>query len=211
MVDILLNAQPDLRLIVPIHGDDRPRWRPVKTVNLEGLLLTKQTLREKDAADRAIIERAIDMLRTVQRTTRNWKTKATNMDRDAILPSPGPLTTTLRTKLAQMLRDWGSGCRLQRRDGAAAHRLLDVVDGHDTRRRPAAVAEPSASRPRWRRSCRRGSHVLVPDNGACTQTRGEADPMMGRRSTVHRRLPAVRCRPAAVDERLSRPVDHSSR
>ena len=29
------------------------------------------------------------------------------MDRDAILLTPGPLTTTLRTKLA-MLRDWGS-------------------------------------------------------------------------------------------------------
>ena len=29
------------------------------------------------------------------------------MDRDHILLTPGPLTTTLRTKLA-MLRDWGS-------------------------------------------------------------------------------------------------------
>ena len=29
------------------------------------------------------------------------------MDRDRILLTPGPLTTTLRTKLA-MLRDWGS-------------------------------------------------------------------------------------------------------
>ena len=29
------------------------------------------------------------------------------MDRDAVLLTPGPLTTTLRTKLA-MLRDWGS-------------------------------------------------------------------------------------------------------
>ncbi len=29
------------------------------------------------------------------------------MDRDKILLTPGPLTTTLRTKLA-MLKDWGS-------------------------------------------------------------------------------------------------------
>jgi 2-aminoethylphosphonate-pyruvate transaminase len=29
------------------------------------------------------------------------------MDRDHILLTPGPLTTTLRTKLA-MLKDWGS-------------------------------------------------------------------------------------------------------
>ena len=36
---------------------------PVRTVNLEGLLLTKQTLRDKDAADRAVIERALEVLR----------------------------------------------------------------------------------------------------------------------------------------------------
>jgi len=36
---------------------------PVNTVNLEGLLLTKQTTRDKDIADRAILERAIDVLR----------------------------------------------------------------------------------------------------------------------------------------------------
>jgi len=36
---------------------------PLNTVNLEGLLLTKQTTRDKDIADRAILERAIDMLR----------------------------------------------------------------------------------------------------------------------------------------------------
>jgi len=36
---------------------------PVKTVNLEGLLLTKQTMREKDAADRIVIERALEVLR----------------------------------------------------------------------------------------------------------------------------------------------------
>lgn len=36
---------------------------PVRTVNLEGLLLTKQTMRDKDAADRIIIERALEVLR----------------------------------------------------------------------------------------------------------------------------------------------------
>jgi len=35
----------------------------VNTVSLEGLLLTKQTMRDKDIADRAILERAIDVLR----------------------------------------------------------------------------------------------------------------------------------------------------
>ena len=40
---------------------------PVKTISLEGLLLTKQTLREKDAADRVVIERALDFFRAQAR------------------------------------------------------------------------------------------------------------------------------------------------
>lgn len=36
---------------------------PVRTVSLEGLLLTKRTVRDKDVADRAILERAIEELR----------------------------------------------------------------------------------------------------------------------------------------------------
>jgi hypothetical protein len=35
----------------------------VNTVSLEGLLLTKQTMREKDVTDRIIIERALDVCR----------------------------------------------------------------------------------------------------------------------------------------------------
>lgn len=36
---------------------------PVKTINLEGLLLTKRTTRDKDALDRTIIERALAVYR----------------------------------------------------------------------------------------------------------------------------------------------------
>ena len=36
---------------------------PVRTISLEGLLLTKQTLREKDVPDRLVIERALILLR----------------------------------------------------------------------------------------------------------------------------------------------------
>jgi predicted nucleotidyltransferase len=35
---------------------------PVKTIDLQGLLLTKQTMREKDALDRRIIERALEVI-----------------------------------------------------------------------------------------------------------------------------------------------------
>ena len=36
---------------------------PVKTITLEGLLLTKKTMRDKDVADRIIIERALEMFK----------------------------------------------------------------------------------------------------------------------------------------------------
>ena len=54
------------------------------------------------------------------------------MDRDPILLTPGPLTTTLRTKLA-MLRDWGSwDADFNAVTAGVRKRLLDIVHGHDT-------------------------------------------------------------------------------
>ena len=54
------------------------------------------------------------------------------MDRDKILLTPGPLTTTLRTKLA-MLRDWGSwDADFNAITARLRSRLLDIVHGHDT-------------------------------------------------------------------------------
>ena len=60
VVDIMLNANGQTfdtlrRYAETIDLDGIP----VKTLNLEGLLLTKQTMRERDVADRTIIERAI--------------------------------------------------------------------------------------------------------------------------------------------------------
>lgn len=36
---------------------------PVRTINLEGLLRTKQTMRDKDIADRIVLERALTAYR----------------------------------------------------------------------------------------------------------------------------------------------------
>ena len=36
----------------------------IRTVNLEGLLRTKQTMRDKDVSDRAVLERALELLQT---------------------------------------------------------------------------------------------------------------------------------------------------
>ena len=65
IVDIMLNANGQTydtlrRFAETIDLDGIP----VKTINLEGLLLTKQTLRDKDVSDRVIIERALEVFRT---------------------------------------------------------------------------------------------------------------------------------------------------
>lgn len=63
VVDVMLNAngytyEALLRYAEITYLDDIP----IRTLNLEGLLLTKQTMRDKDMADRHIIERALAML-----------------------------------------------------------------------------------------------------------------------------------------------------
>jgi 2-aminoethylphosphonate-pyruvate transaminase len=107
------------------------------------------------------------------------------MDRDRILLTPGPLTTTLRTKLA-MLRDWGSW------DGdfnAVTARvrssLLKVIGGEETHvvvplqgsgtfSVEAAVATVVP----------REGHVLVLDNGAYCKRAARLTSLMGRRCTT---------------------------
>ena len=64
LVDIMLNACGETydtlkqyAVTVDLEGI------PVRTVSLEGLLRTKQTMRDKDTADRHILERALDLFR----------------------------------------------------------------------------------------------------------------------------------------------------
>jgi 2-aminoethylphosphonate-pyruvate transaminase len=107
------------------------------------------------------------------------------MDRDRILLTPGPLTTTLRTKLA-MLRDWGSwDADFNAVTASLRSRLLDIVHGHDshvlvplqgsgTFSVEAAVATVVP----------RDGHVLVLDNGAYCKRAARLTQMMGRRATV---------------------------
>jgi 2-aminoethylphosphonate-pyruvate transaminase len=110
------------------------------------------------------------------------------MDRDRILLTPGPLTTSLRTKLA-MLRDWGSwDADFIAITASVRTRLLDIVHGHDshtvvplqgsgTFSVEAAVATlvPPGDK---------GGHVLVLDNGAYCKRAARLTQMMGRRATV---------------------------
>ena len=125
------------------------------------------------------------------------------MTRDAILLTPGPLTTTLRTKLA-MLKDWGSwDADFNAITARLRARLLDIVHGHDTH-----VVVPLQGSGTFSVEAAvatlvpRDGHVLVPDNGAYCKRAGKLTQMMGRKATV---LPCAEDQPisaAAVDERL---------
>lgn len=107
------------------------------------------------------------------------------MDRDNILLTPGPLTTTLRTKLA-MLRDWGSwDSEFNAVTARLRQSLLAIVHGQDshvvvplqgsgTFSVEAAVATVVP----------RHGHVLVLDNGAYCKRAARLTQMMGRRCTV---------------------------
>ena len=69
------------------------------------------------------------------------------MDRDPILLTPGPLTTTLRTKLA-MLRDWGSwDTGFIELTARVRERLLAIVGAPPQGGAPSGPAEPAQRRP----------------------------------------------------------------
>ena len=128
------------------------------------------------------------------------------MDRDRILLTPGPLTTTLRTKLA-MLKDWGSwDADFNAVTANLRSRLLAIVQGQDshvvvplqgsgTFSVEAAVATvvPPGDK---------GGHVLVLDNGAYCKRAARLTQLMGRRATI---LPFAEDEPvsaAALDASL---------
>jgi 2-aminoethylphosphonate-pyruvate transaminase len=125
------------------------------------------------------------------------------MQRDAILLTPGPLTTTLRTKLA-MLRDWGSwdsdfiavtakvrSSLLDIIHGQASH-VVVPLQGSGTFSVEAAVATvvpPSG-------------HILVLDNGAYCKRAAKISTMMGRKTTAVP-TPEDKCiSPQALEELL---------
>lgn len=64
IVDIMLNACGETYETLKQYAETIDLdGVAVRTINLEGLLLTKQTMREKDVSDRIILERALETLR----------------------------------------------------------------------------------------------------------------------------------------------------
>ena len=123
---------------------------------------------------------------------------------DQILLTPGPLTTSLQTKLA-MLRDWGSWdasfvavtaavrqSLLRIIHGDASH-VVVPLQGSGTFSVEAAVAAIVPS----------NGHVLVLDNGAYCKRAAKLTTMMGRRCTLMPFADDQAVSPAALKEKLA--------
>lgn len=68
VVDIMLNACGETYETLKQYAETIDLdGIPIRTINLEGLLLTKQTMRDKDVADRIVLERALEMFRARSR------------------------------------------------------------------------------------------------------------------------------------------------
>jgi len=128
------------------------------------------------------------------------------MDRDHILLTPGPLTTSLRTKLA-MLKDWGSwDTDFNAVTAQLRARLLDIVHGQATHtvvplqgsgtfsvEAAVATVVPPGDK---------GGHVLVLDNGAYCKRAAKLTQLMGRRASVIPFAEEAPVSPAVLDAAL---------
>src|SRR6187402_1899130 len=125
------------------------------------------------------------------------------MDRDRILLTPGPLTTTLRTKLA-MLKDWGSwDADFNAVTAALRKRLLDIVHGHDTHVLvPLQGSGTFSVEAAVATVVPRDGHVLVLDNGAYCKRAARLTQLMGRRATVLPFAEDAPVLPAALEAKL---------
>jgi 2-aminoethylphosphonate-pyruvate transaminase len=108
-----------------------------------------------------------------------------NFDRDPILLTPGPLTTSLQTKSA-MLRDWGSwDSQFNAVTARVRERLLAIVNASATH-----VCVPMQGSGTFSIEAAvntlvpREGHVLVLVNGAYGKRMARLTQMMGRKSTV---------------------------
>ena len=125
------------------------------------------------------------------------------MDRDAILLTPGPLTTTLRTKLA-MLRDWGSwDAEFNALTAEVRSLLLAIAHAQDTH-----VVVPLQGSGTFSVEAAvatlvpRDGHILVLDNGAYCKRLGRLALLMGRRTTIMAQPEDRAVSPEALDARL---------
>ena len=125
------------------------------------------------------------------------------MDRDRILLTPGPLTTTLRTKLA-MLKDWGSwDTDFIAVTASVRKRLLDIIGGHGTHTVvPLQGSGTFSVEAAVATVVPHNGHVLVLDNGAYCKRAAQLTKLMGRRATVVPQAEQEPVSPAVLDTQL---------
>lgn len=125
------------------------------------------------------------------------------MDRDAILLTPGPLTTSQRTKLA-MLKDWGSwDADFNAVTAQLRSRLLDIVHGQETHTVvPLQGSGTFSVEAAVATVVPRDGHVLVLDNGAYCKRAAKLTQLMGRRATVIPFAEEAPVSPAVLDKAL---------
>ena len=106
-------------------------------------------------------------------------------DRDPILLTPGPLTTSLATKSA-MLRDWGSwDAKFNAVTARVREKLLAIVDGADTHVCvPLQGSGTFAVEAAFNTLVPRDGHVLVLINGAYGKRMAKLTAMMGRKTST---------------------------
>ena len=125
------------------------------------------------------------------------------MDRDKILLTPGPLTTSLRTKLA-MLRDWGSwDAEFNAVTASIRQSLLNVIHGADSH--VVVPLQGSGTFSVEAAVCTLvplDGHVLVLDNGAYCKRAAKLTTLMGRRCTVMPFDEAQAVSPDALEQQL---------
>jgi 2-aminoethylphosphonate-pyruvate transaminase len=126
------------------------------------------------------------------------------MDRDKILLTPGPLTTTLRTKLA-MLKDWGSwDADFNAVTASLCRSLLAIIHGHDSHVLvPLQGSGTFSVEAAVATLVPRDGHVLVLDNGAYCKRAARLTTLMGRRCTVLGFDEAKQVDPAALAQTLT--------
>ena len=127
------------------------------------------------------------------------------MDRDAILLTPGPLTTTQRTKVA-MMRDWGSwDASFIALTAELRTQLLAIVHGEESHVVvPLQGSGTFAVEAAVATVVPRDGHVLVLDNGAYCKRLGKLATLMGRRTTVLPHAEDAPVSPAELEAALRR-------
>ena len=127
------------------------------------------------------------------------------MPTDPYLLTPGPLTTSLRTK-ESMLRDWGSwDADFNAITTRLRESLLKILHGEDTHECvPLQGSGTFAVEAAIGTIVPRDGHVLVPINGAYCQRIARICKVLGRRLTTIDHAEDVQITPAEVDDALSR-------